>query len=227
MKVLVIDTALLALQVGVFDGATDVMLAAESLAEARGRSEALVPLVRAAMRAAQTEFSALGRIVVTVGPGSFTGLRVGIAAARGFSLALDIPVIGLSTLLGFAAPALSARFPGHVAAAIDARHDQVYFQLFSPDGRTVVAPAILPLDEAVRKIGGPPVLVAGDAALRVLERLKRAGVEDVVLDHRAAPDLLTLARLGLVADPVTVPARPLYLKGASADPLSRNPMVRA
>ncbi len=94
---------------------------------ARGHAEALMPLIARVMEQAAISFAALDRIAVTVGPGSFTGLRVGIAAARGIALAAGKPVVGLTTLAALAAPYIAADDTTPVAAAIDARHRHVYF----------------------------------------------------------------------------------------------------
>src|SRR3954469_6614327 len=104
MRVLAIDTALGACAAAVLDSTAGAILASESLAMARGHAEAVMPLIARVMDAAEIEFSELDRIAVTAGPGSFTGLRVGISAARGIALASQKPAIGLSTLSAFAAP---------------------------------------------------------------------------------------------------------------------------
>ena len=80
------------------------------------------------------------RVAVTVGPGSFTGIRIGISAARAVGLALKIPVIGVSTLSAYAAPLIANVVGEVVAVAIDARHGNVFFQGFAPGGRTLVSP---------------------------------------------------------------------------------------
>src|SRR5205807_7625343 len=100
------------------------------------------PMIARVMDRAAIDFAELDRIAVTIGPGSFTGLRVGISAARGIALAAGKPAIGLTTLSGFAAPHIAADDTKSVAAVIDARHDHVYLQVFGPGGRTVVAPRI-------------------------------------------------------------------------------------
>jgi tRNA threonylcarbamoyladenosine biosynthesis protein TsaB len=98
----------------------------------RGHAEALLPLIARVMKQSETNFRDLDRIAVTIGPGSFTGVRVGLAAARGFGVATGVPVVGVSTLSVYAAPYLAANSKSSVIAAIDARHDRV----FSPDVRT-------------------------------------------------------------------------------------------
>src|SRR6201997_1285268 len=116
----------------------------------RGHAEAVTPLIARVMSAAAIEFVDLDRIAVTTGPGSFTGLRVGIAAARGIALAAQKPAVGLSTLPAYAAPHIASdeRFP--VVAAIDARHNHVYLQVFAPGGGLFTAPRLAPLREAVK-----------------------------------------------------------------------------
>src|SRR5262249_11140968 len=104
MRVLAIDTALEACSVAVLDTERADVRFHESIAMQRGHAEALMPLVARVLARSSLDFSALDRIAVTTGPGSFTGLRVGIAAARGIALAAGKPAIGLSTLAAFAAP---------------------------------------------------------------------------------------------------------------------------
>jgi tRNA threonylcarbamoyladenosine biosynthesis protein TsaB len=96
LRVLAIDTALEACSAAVLD--TEGKLVVRSLPMARGHAEALMPLIAETMSAAGTEFADLDRIAVTIGPGSFTGVRVGVAAARGIALAADKPAVGLTTL---------------------------------------------------------------------------------------------------------------------------------
>src|SRR5688572_11362625 len=103
MRVLAIDTALEACSAAVPDTENGV-LASETRSMARGHAEALMPLIARVMGEAKTPFADLDRIAVTTGPGSFTGLRVGIAAARGIALATGKPAFGVTTLAAFAAP---------------------------------------------------------------------------------------------------------------------------
>src|SRR5215216_289695 len=130
MRILAIDTALKACSAALFDSAADEIVVSESVAMERGHAEALLPLITRVMDQGAAEFSDLDRIAVTVGPGSFTGLRVGIAAARGIALAAGKPAIGLSTLAALAAPLIAEDDSGAVVSAIDARHAQIYVQVF-------------------------------------------------------------------------------------------------
>src|SRR5213079_2002136 len=149
MRVLAIDTALEACSAAVLDPGGGIT-ASESLAMTRGHAETLMPLIARVMSGAGVEFAQLDRIAVTTGPGSFTGLRVGISAARGIALAAGKPAIGLSTLAGLTAPYIAADDSMPVVAAIDARHDNVYLQVFGPSGRTLVPPRIASLREALK-----------------------------------------------------------------------------
>ena len=118
MLILAIDTALDACAAGVLDTDAGKMIAQESQPMKRGHAEALMPLIARVMKRSGIAFAALDRIAVTTGPGSFTGLRVGLSAARGIALAANKPVVGLTTLTAYAAPVVSQ----NGRAAGDLRH---------------------------------------------------------------------------------------------------------
>ena len=166
MRVLAIDTALEACSAAVLDTNSGIA-ASETLAMTRGHAEAVTPLIARVMSAAAIEFVDLDRIAVTTGPGSFTGLRVGISAARGIALATGKPAVGLSTLAGFAAPLISDDDSTQVVAAIDARHEQVYLQVFGSGGRTVVAPRVASVRDAARAAMTGPARIIGSAASKL------------------------------------------------------------
>ncbi|MFN5453156.1 tRNA (adenosine(37)-N6)-threonylcarbamoyltransferase complex dimerization subunit type 1 TsaB, partial [Bradyrhizobium sp.] len=127
MLILAIDTALDHCAAAVLDTDSAVMRAQETLPMKRGHAEALMPLVARVRQQSGIAFQELDRIVVTTGPGSFTGLRVGLSAARGIALAAHKPVVGVTTLSAYAAPVVSADGDAPVISAIDARHDHVYY----------------------------------------------------------------------------------------------------
>src|ERR1700721_300702 len=167
MRVLAIDTALAACSAPVLDTEHGAIVASESLPMLRGHAEALMPLLQRVMHQARLSFPDIDRIAVTTGPGSFTGLRVGIAAARGIALAADKPAVGLSTLSAYAAPHMAADERLPVVAAIDARHAHVYLQVFTPGARTFAAPRLAPLREAVQAAAATPCCIVGSAAQAV------------------------------------------------------------
>jgi tRNA threonylcarbamoyladenosine biosynthesis protein TsaB len=217
MRVLAIDTALGACAAAVLDSQAGAILAAESIGMVRGHAEAVMPLIARVMDAARSEFVELNRIAVTVGPGSFTGLRVGISAARGIALAAGKPAIGLSTLSALAAPHVAARTGDTIIAAIDARNEQVYFQVFAPNGVTVVTPRLDRVRAAVRAVPVGPTVITGSGALLVAAHWPSGSPVPRVEDH-AAPDIGWVARLGAAAQEEGAPPKPLYLRRPDARP---------
>lgn len=221
-RILAIDTALDAVSAGLDDDAADQFVS-ETLVMQRGQAEALMPLLDRVVSQAGG-FANLDRVAVTVGPGSFTGLRIGIAAARAIGLACRVPVVGVSTLAALAAPLILAGEPGLVVPAIDARHGSLYFAVFGPDGRPIVPPRVAPVREAIRLLGSGPVRLAGPGAPLLAIEAWSARLSAEVVGDAGSPDIAYVARLGLLADPHGAPPRPLYLKPPDAQPLDRSQM---
>lgn len=203
-------------------GLSDVTpIAAESLLMERGHAEALLPLLDRIVARIDGGFEALARVAVTVGPGSFTGIRVGVAAARAVGLACGIPVVGVSTLSALAAPAIASGVQPQVVAAIDARHGSVYAQSFGPDGSTLMEACHAAVRIVIETVGpGPLRLVGSGAAMLAIEAWSRGMTADVD-NHVAVPDIALVARLGLLADPDHAGPKPLYLKPPDAKPQLR------
>lgn len=205
--ILALDTCLTACSAALLDGET--VLAARSEAMPRGHQERLAPLVQELMAEAGVGFPALTRIGVTVGPGSFTGLRVGLAFAKGLSSALSIPCVGVGAL-----EALAYGQPGFVVAVIDARREQVYVQMFG-DGVALMAPDALAAADAAARLaelyhGGPATLVGSGAPL-----LAPALPSATVLTPDG-PDPVAVARLAQRGPDPLKPPRPLYLRAPDA-----------
>jgi tRNA threonylcarbamoyl adenosine modification protein YeaZ len=218
VRVLALDTSLGATSACVLDAALAEILAHESMPMERGHAEALLPLVDRVVSAVDGRFSALDRVAVTVGPGSYTGIRVAISAARAIGLAAGIPVVGVATLSAYLAPLLTRDARGVVAAAIDARHGSVYIQAVAPGGRTVIAPALMGVRDAVRVLGSGPVQLVGSGAPLMAPECWREGIDATVADAPAAPDIAWVARIGARADPTQALPKPLYLRGPDAKP---------
>jgi tRNA threonylcarbamoyladenosine biosynthesis protein TsaB len=218
MRVLAIDTALAACSVAVLDTERGAILASESRPMLRGHAEALMPLLERVVTEAEMALTDLDRIAVTTGPGSFTGLRVGIAAARGIALATGRPAVGLSTLAAYAAPHMANDNTLPIVAAIDARHAQVYLQVFAPGGRTFTAPRLASLREAAEAAGQAPACIVGSAAGSVAAALSAAAQPAVRVDERPAPDVCWVARMGAVAAEGQAPPKPQYLRAPDAQP---------
>ena len=209
MLVLALDSALDACSAAVVETDGVKALAAESRFMSRGHAEALLPLVRDVMRAAATEFRDLDRIAVTVGPGGFTGLRVGLAAARGLALAAGRPAHGVTTLAALAAPVFQDG-DGPVAAVLDVRRDEICTQVFRAPGEPLTGPALLPLAEAANRLpAGIRLVGSGAPALAALDP-RFAPVPGTV------PDIVWVARLG--ARTALTPPRAFYVRPPDAKP---------
>ena len=217
MRVLAIDTALESCSAAVLDTASG-KVTSESLPMVRGHAEALMPLIGRVMKEADVAFSALDRIAVTTGPGSFTGLRVGIAAARGIALAATKPVVGLTTLAAYAAPHIAHDDKTAIAVAIDARHQHVYLQIFGPGGRTLVAPRIAAVADAARAAANGPVRIVGTGANMLAAAWPSREPKPALVEDRRAPDIIWVGRLAAAADENAGAPKPLYLRAPDAQP---------
>ena len=218
MRVLAIDTALEACSAAVLDTDQGGILTSESIPMVRGHAEALMPLVARVMHASLLEFLELDRIAVTVGPGSFTGLRVGVAAARGIAVAAGKPAVGLTTLASYAAPYIAADDMTPLLTAIDARNDQVYMQLFGPGGRTLIQPRIASLRDAVRAAATGPARLVGSGAAIVAAAWPAGDRPPAIVDPARAPIIDWVAHLGAAAAQALELPKPLYLRAPDAQP---------
>ncbi len=205
MLILAFDCTAAAVSVAVWrDGAT--LASARALME-RGQAEALAPMVDACMKQATVAFAELSRVAVTVGPGSFTGVRVGLAAARGFGLALEIPVIGITTGAVLQA-GCAAR--GTVIGAIDSKRGDLYAEAFAADGTRLSEAVSLPIAAltAWAKDWPRPLTLVGDGATTAQTVLNDARVDEA----RALPDAAMLAALAATATPLPEGPLPLYVR---------------
>jgi len=192
----------------------------------RGHAEALMPMVRAVMDEARFAFADLDAIAVTTGPGAFTGIRIGLAAARGFSLAANVPLIGVTTLEAVADANDSDG--AHLLIALDSKRDDVYVQLFGPDGAALSAPAsVTPESAGILIPDGAQLALAGDAADRIAEALAERQPRPRRLNGPGLPDAAVVARLAArrMADrpprPGELPPSALYLRPPDAVPAAR------
>lgn len=218
MRVLAIDTALGQCAAAVIDDREPEPVAAEAIGMDRGHAEALLPLLDRVVARAEGGFAALDRVVVTVGPGSFTGLRVGIAAARAVGLAVGCPVVGVTTLSALMAPVVEGGAAKLVVSAIDARGGRVFAQGIGPSGRLVIEPAVMSVRDVVRALGSGSVILVGSGAAAVAADAWTVGVDARLHSAPALPDIGWVARLGAAADPDEALPKPLYLAPPDARP---------
>lgn len=215
MIVLAIDTAGVDCAAAVFDSDTGRILGRVSDTIGRGHAERLMAMIDEALAEARLTLANVGRIGVTVGPGSFTGIRVGVAAARGLALALAVECVGVSTLEVLAETAPGADKP--VLAAINAHRDQVYAQTFehgTPQGE----PLLLELEDYLARAAIPGTILIGSASALVTDRNAETGPDHFPIE--------IVARLASSAKAQGKP-KPLYLRGPDAKPQTGFAVSRA
>ncbi len=220
MTVLGIETATSVCGAAVMEDG--VLLALEEINEGRVHAERLLPFIDSALRASGRTTASLHAIAVSIGPGSFTGLRIGLSIAKGLVLATGVPLVAVPTLEALASRTARARkTDGLVLAAIDARRDEVYCQLFEASGeelRPLWEPRDLAVDRLVEELGGRRVLVTGDGRAKVMARAAGGPVRCDEADAGAAlcsaAEVARLgeerARAGKTEDPALL--EPRYIK---------------
>lgn len=197
--------------------------------EGGGRhAEALVPMLREVAAEGGIPLAAVDRFAVTIGPGSFTGIRIGLATARGLALALKRPLIGLSTLEVLAAGVPAAERDGPILAALDAGRGRLYAQLFDrslgalSEPQALVAEALPDLVEVAAS--GGPLSVVGTGQAVALAALA-PGIDARSASGSPTPDARVLVRRAAVqaeAGGGDTTVRPLYLREAGARPRARS-----
>lgn len=224
MRVLAIDTALANCAAAVLDdGADKPCLAVKAAEIGRGHAEQLMAMIGDVMAELSTAFTDLDRVVVTTGPGSFTGLRVGLSVARGFGLVLSKPVVGVTTLAALAVSVPPRQAGRAVLVALDGKGDEVYCQAFGAGLEALSDPCVRTVQEIAAELEAGTGL-AGSAARRIAAAANRP--EEDILSEAAYPDITDVARLGLVTDPRTAAAVPLYLRPPDATPQKKGRIER-
>ncbi len=205
MKILAFDTSLGACTVGLW--ADGQLLTNESVVMTQGHAEALMPMIERAMTKAEMTYADLDRIAVTVGPGSFTGLRVGIATARGLAMATQKPAIGITTTEALAAGVKDPQ--ASILSVIDSKRGDVFAQLFDQTGQAQSDVVNIPDGELNALCGAASLMVVGDArdrAIAVLGASARASTAPDICDIAA------LAQLAATRAPDAQGPTPVYVR---------------
>ncbi len=205
MLILALDTSMAACSACVYDADAGRVLAANLVPMDKGQAEALAPLAGQTMREAGVVFKSLSRIAVTTGPGTFTGVRIGLAFARGLGISLKVPVIGINSLHAIAANEKSGSHP--VIVASDARGNGIYYATFDSAGRELTPPTIVNLADIESALPTETCLVLGTAAASVLkhhQHLRGSGGD--------LPVAANFAHLAAHMEPAENPPQPLYLR---------------
>jgi tRNA threonylcarbamoyladenosine biosynthesis protein TsaB len=214
--ILGIDTSMSACSVALVADGITVTHACEEMK--RGQSEALAPMIDRVMIG--HEYSDLDAVAVTRGPGAFTGLRIGLAAARSLALTIDKPCLGISTFDVLAFQALrSADIPipddGVIVIAIETKRDDFYIQAIGKDGSYVVLPSAMTADDIRAAMPTDrPLFIAGDASPRLHQELGPEGPAMRAISNVVIPDASVLATCAqaFIDGPDDAPASPLYLR---------------
>ncbi len=230
MAILAIDTSMAACSAAVMkSGETGSAQRFEPMP--RGHAEALFPMIEAVMAEAGCGFPDLTRIAVTAGPGSFTGVRAGLAAARGFALALNAPIVSATSLEVMAAACVAELPPreleGGFAVAHDARRGEFYVQLFSADGAPLGPPEALHLDMALQTLPPSARTVAGSGAQAIAGFASAQGRSLRAVLPELLPQAVYLARIAAIRTPSDHPPTPLYLRPPDAKPQTGKSIARA
>jgi tRNA threonylcarbamoyladenosine biosynthesis protein TsaB len=216
MLILALDTSMAACSVCVYDTDKSLVIGANQQFMDRGQAEALAPMVQDTMKMAGVGFADLSRIAVTTGPGTFTGVRIGLAMARGLGVALNIPITGINSLAAIAANETETNLP--IVVAVDARAAEIYFGSYNQSGHEVTAPAIVALVEAHKLMSSHPVKLLGTAADLLLDKMDDH--HHVRSDAGDLPIAANFARLAASIPASDTPPEPLYLRALDVKPQS-------
>lgn len=208
MIILAIDTSGVDCSACLYDSEKDIVLGEVTQNIGKGHAELLMGIIDDALRQSPVSLDDVERIAVTIGPGSFTGIRVGVAAARGFALSLGIEAVGVTTLETLAAQHLRDNPGVPVAVGLDAKRQEAYVQMFASSGAPLNAAALLSLDEARSMLSGFEGVTTGSAAPLF------AGAETGSGPDRFAIDVV--ARIGAQKPRGMPKPAPLYLRGPDA-----------
>ncbi|MEH6629542.1 MAG: tRNA (adenosine(37)-N6)-threonylcarbamoyltransferase complex dimerization subunit type 1 TsaB [Halopseudomonas aestusnigri] len=196
----------------------------------RGQSERLLPLVHEALSEAGLELLDVDGFAVTTGPGGFTGVRIGLAAAQGFALACDKPLVGVNNfeVMARAVPDCEASSNQVLAVLIDAKRADVFVQCFNSNLSSLTEPFAIAPDQLAMKIPEGNLLLIGDGVDQAAEALKEAGrdIEISVVNPRLdAQYLLNIAVERGLFEQDQGRLNPLYLRAPDVSlPKSKSPV---
>jgi tRNA threonylcarbamoyl adenosine modification protein YeaZ len=221
MNILALDTSMGACSAALLraDGTVRDLFARETLM-ARGHAEALMPMIAEVMEEARLDFAALDLIAATTGPGSFTGVRIAIAAARGLALVTPAKLYGIDSLTVMARLARATRGigPGPLAVAVDARRGVLYVGLCDSAGRKLDGPLLIAPDDAVSLLPKDLQTAVGSGGSLLVEAAARAGRKLEAALPDLQPTAAALAEIALESGETVPTLRPLYLRPPDARP---------
>jgi tRNA threonylcarbamoyladenosine biosynthesis protein TsaB len=231
MNVLGLDTCFPALSVAVGRnvGAPDAGVVSSTEPMATGHAERLMPLIADLLEQSGLAIADIDRIAVTVGPGSFTGTRIGIAAARALKLARELPIVTFTSLEAIAlSPGVAPEAGEDLVVANDAHRGEAYAQVFDGATRAAAGPAlIVAMTDLASLSRNRPILAVGTAADAVAAAVTAAGGRARAQQKIIFPDMAATVVIAGAREPATVPVEPLYLRPPDAKPQDGKMLARA
>ncbi|MCQ1852632.1 tRNA (adenosine(37)-N6)-threonylcarbamoyltransferase complex dimerization subunit type 1 TsaB [Neorhizobium galegae] len=221
MIILAIDTAGVDCSAALYDSAAGKMLSEVTETIGKGHAERLMSVIDEALAAASLPLKAVERVAVVIGPGSFTGIRVGVAAARGFALALGVESVGVTTLEALALKFLGEHPGQPVVVAMDAKRNEIYTQAFSAKGEALSQPAALSPEDASELARSLSAAMTGSWVEHSLGK----GVDEY--DGRDRFDIAIVARIAAEKPADAQRPKPLYLRGPDAKPQTGFALARS
>jgi tRNA threonylcarbamoyladenosine biosynthesis protein TsaB len=219
MNILALDTSMGACSAAVLrDAGAERSLIARLETMARGHAEALMPMVAEVMAEAALPFAELDLIAATTGPGSFTGVRIAIAAARGLALVTNAKLFGSDSLTVMARMAAEGSGGAPFAVAVDARRDMIYFALYDGAVQKLAGPLLIAPDEAATMLPANLQMAVGSGAALLAEAASRRGVSVAATLPELQPSAAALAGIAYLSGETTPTLRPLYLRPPDAKP---------
>ncbi|KQM30382.1 tRNA threonylcarbamoyladenosine biosynthesis protein TsaB [Rhizobium sp. Leaf68] len=212
MIILSIDTSGVDCSACVYDSENDTVLGEVTENIGKGHAELLMGIIDGALSKAALTLNDIERLAVTIGPGSFTGIRVGVAAARGFALSLDVEAVGITTLETIAAHHQRQQPGQPVAVGLDAKRGECYLQIFAANGVPLTQAALVSLEDARQSLVGFDGAIIGSAAPLFAGEETGSGPDHFPID--------TVARVAATKPAHQPKPAPLYLRGPDARPQS-------
>jgi tRNA threonylcarbamoyladenosine biosynthesis protein TsaB len=231
MNVLGLDTCFPALgvAVGIALGTPGARILSRIEPMATGHAERMLPLIGELLAEATLSIADIDRVAVTIGPGSFTGTRIGISAARALKLARDLPIVPFTSLEAIAlSPSIEPGSAEDLAVAMDAHRGEAYVQIF--DGVTrvpVTEPRIVAMTDLASLARSRPLLAVGTAAEAIAAAVNAAGGTARAHPDMIFPDMAAAVACTVTRHPALLPVEPLYLRPPDAKPQEGKSLERA
>lgn len=230
MAILAFDTSMAACSAAILHAGAALPIQRFERME-RGHAEALFPMIEAVMAEAGCSFGDLTKLAVTAGPGSFTGVRAGVAAARGFALAANLPVISATSLevmgRGLVRRSSASERASGFMVAHDARREEFYVQSFTAEGEPLSEPELSALSQAADALLEDVGMVVGSGAAAIALEAARRGRQLRASFADLLPEARDLAAIAMNRPPRQRQVAPLYLRAPDAKPQADKSLARA